>query len=97
MNRPTNELRDGFQRTPKTFIVPSDTSRLDPVTKRRTTICNLFANHRLPIRDIMRILDESYANVVRALIDSGIIFERRKNRQEEPVTVERRSSFFRSL
>jgi hypothetical protein len=95
MSSPFNEMRDGFQLTPKTFHVPSDTSLLDAATKRRTTICNLFANHRLPIRDVMRILDESYANVVRSLIEGGIVHERRTNRQET-VQVERRHSFLRS-
>lgn len=88
--------RDGFQLTSKSFVVPSDTSRLDPVLKRKTTICNLFANHRLPIRDIARILDETYASVVETLIEFGLVYERRHNRQE-PVKVERRQTFFRSL
>jgi hypothetical protein len=43
----------------------------------------------------MRILDESYVNVVRALIEGGIVHERRTNRQET-VQVERRHSFLRS-
>lgn len=97
MNLTTNEMmRDGFQLTPKTFIVPVDTTRLDPATKRKTTICNLFANHQLPIRDIVRVLDESYGKVVQTLIEFGIIFERRKNRPEA-VKAERRHTFFRSL
>lgn len=96
MNSPSNEPRDGFYLTSKTFVVPTDTSRLDPATKRKTTICNLFANHHLPIRDIMRILDESYAHVVQVLIESGVVYERRKNRQDN-IRVERRHSFFRSV
>ena len=95
MNSPTQE-RDGFQLTSKTFVVPSDTSRLDPALKRKTTICNLFANHHLPIRDITRILDETYASVVGTLIEFGLVYERRHGRQE-PVKIERRHTFFRSL
>src|SRR5262245_41395755 len=87
--------RDGFQLTPKAFSVPKDTSRLDPALKRKTTICNLFANHHLPIRDIMRVLDETYASIVGTLIEFGLVYERRRNRQE-PVKLERRT-FFRSL
>jgi hypothetical protein len=97
MNSPSIQERDGFQLTPKTFVLPHDTTRLEPTVKRKTTICNLFANHKLPIRDIMRILDENYANVVHTLIELGMVYERRKNRQEEPMKVERRTSFFRSL
>jgi hypothetical protein len=97
MNFPANEVtRDGFQVTSKTFIVPLDTTRLDPATKRKTTICNLFANHHLPIRDIVRVLDETYAKVVQTLIEFGLIYERRKNRQET-IKLERRHSFFKSL
>ena len=88
--------RDGFQLTPKTFVVPTDTSRLAPALKRKTTICNLFANHHLPIRDIMRILDEPCATVVGTLIEFGLVYERRHDRQE-PVKTERRQTFFRSL
>jgi hypothetical protein len=95
MNSPAQE-RDGFQLTAKTFVVPSDTSRLDPSLKRKTTICNLFANHRLSIHDITRILDETYASVVGTLIEFGLVYERRNNRQE-PVKLERRHTFFRSL
>lgn len=97
MNSPF-PVRDGFQLTSKSFVLPSDTSRLNPVLKRKTTICNLFANHHLPIRDIMRVLDETYANVVGTLIEFGLVYERRHNRQDqEPVKIERRHSFFRSL
>jgi hypothetical protein len=95
MNSPALE-REGFQLTSKTFVVPSDTSRLDPTLKRKTTICNLFANHHLPIRDITRILDETYASVVGTLIEFGLVYERRHSRQE-PVKIERRHTFFRSL
>jgi len=94
---PSGEIRDGFQLTSRIFTAPSDTARLDPVIKRRITICNLFANHRLPIRDIARILDEKYGTVVRALIESDLVCERRKNRQDEPIKVERRQSFFRAV
>jgi hypothetical protein len=88
--------RDGFQLTSKTFVVPTDTSRLAPALKRKTTICNLFANHHLTIRDIMRILDEPCATVVGTLIEFGLVYERRHDRQE-PVKIERRQTFFRSL
>ena len=95
MNSPAPE-RDGFQLTSKTFVVPTDTSRLDPALKRRTTICNLFANHHLSIREIMRILDETYPSVVGTLIEFGLVYERRHNRQDA-VKIERRHTFFRSL
>lgn len=95
MNSPAPE-REGFRLTSKTFVVPADTSRLDPSLKRKTTSCNLFANHHLPIRDITRILDETYASVVGTLIEFGLVYERRSGPQE-PIKVERRNTFFRSL
>ena len=44
------------------------------------TICNLFANQNLSIREIVQLLDSSLHQVVPALIDQGLIKERRRNR-----------------
>jgi hypothetical protein len=52
-------FRDGFP-VPKLKIAIPDTINLDPETKRKVTICNLFINHELPVRDIVRVLDEDY-------------------------------------
>jgi hypothetical protein len=67
MEQSTDSLRDGFEITQKSFSAPTDTSHLDAVTKRNVTICNLFSNHSLPIKDIARVLDESYGKVVRTI------------------------------
>jgi hypothetical protein len=95
MALPENLERDGFEVTKKVFIQPSNTVLLDSSAKRKITICNLFANHRLPIKDIVRVLDEKYDHVVLVLIEQGLIRERRKNPQT--VKVERRRSLFRRL
>ncbi len=84
--------RDGFQVRKKVFINPPDVSSFDPVRKRKMTICNLFVNHRLSIRDIVRVLDETYDHVVCVLIDQGLVFERRKNPRK--VEGERRRPVF---
>lgn len=68
--------RDGFQVTNKVFTHPSDT--IGQITKRHVTICNLFANHELSIADIVRVLDETHAQVVNVLIEQGYIQERRQ-------------------
>ena len=94
MNYQASE-RDGFQLTSKAFVVPADTSRLDPALKRKTTICNLFANHRLSIREITRVLDETHGSVVETLLEFGLVHERRHGRQEP--MIERRQTFFRTL
>jgi hypothetical protein len=86
--------RDGFQITKKVFTVPLNIASLDPATKRKVTICNLFANHRLSIRDVVRVLDEKYDHVVNVLIEQGLICERRTNPQRGEI--ERRRSLFKN-
>ena len=93
MEQSTDSLRDGFETTRKTFSPPSDTSHLDAISKRNVTICNLFFNHSLPIKDIARVLDERVGKVIQTLIEEGLIVERRKIR-ERPPQVERRRSYF---
>ena len=75
-----NYTVEGFEKTNKKFELPADLVKLDPATKRRMTICNLFANQNLSIREIENLLDSSLHQVVPALIDQGLIKERRKNR-----------------
>ena len=93
MSLPKNLERDGFQITKKSFTVPLNIASLDPVKKRKMTICNLFANHQLSMRDIVRVLDEKYDHVVSVLIEHGLICERRTN--PRTVEIERRRSLFR--
>ena len=45
-----------------------DTSMLDPVSKRKATICNLFATHRMPMKDIARVLDEEYVRIIQVIL-----------------------------
>jgi len=86
--------RDGFRIRKSVFATPSNVTSLDTVTKRKMTICNLFANHLLSIPEIVRILDETSAHVITTLIDQGLIHERRNNPREH-VAVERRRSPYR--
>jgi hypothetical protein len=73
--------RDGFKVRRKTFTQPANTALADPATKRRVTICNLFANHRLSLADIVRVLDEDLSRVVAILIEQGLVYDRRKTRR----------------
>jgi hypothetical protein len=73
--------RDGFKVRRKTFAL-SNKASLDPVTKRKLTVCNLFINHRLSIADVMRVLEEKYGRVVNILIEQGLLCDRRKQRRE---------------
>ena len=86
--------RNGFRVTQKVFTNPSNAASLDPVTKRKVTICNLFANHRLPIADIVRVLDEEYKHVVTVLIEQGLVYDRR-GRPRGPAQAEPVRSLFR--
>jgi len=79
-----NYTIEGFEKTNKKFELPSDLVQLDPATKRRMTICNLFANQSLSIGEIVKLLDSGLHQVVPALIDQGLIKERRRNRGKNP-------------
>jgi hypothetical protein len=83
---------DGFPVRELKFAVPPDTIGLDPKTTRELTICNLFINHKLTVPDIIRVLDEVYRHVVRTLLNSGIVRERRQKRHVVPEGIERRRS-----
>jgi hypothetical protein len=73
-----NYTVEGFEKTNKKFEFPPNLAELDPATKRKLTICNLFANQNLSIFEIVHILDSSLHQVVPALIDNGLIKERRR-------------------
>ena len=85
-------FHDGFPVRRREFAVPPNTLNLDPKTKRAVTICNLFINHGLTVRDIIRVLDEDYRHVVNVLLNSGVVGERRQNGHEPPGGIERRRS-----
>ena len=87
--------REGFEIRQETFDFDPENYSLDRVTKRKVTICNLFANHKMSISDIVRILNEKCADVVETLIDSELIDDRRKTRHQW-VNVERRQSDLKS-
>src|SRR5262245_12872574 len=76
-----NPDRDGFKVRRKTFALSKNAS-VDPVTKRKLTVCNLFINHRLSIADVTRVLDEEYGRIVNILIEQALLHDRRKQRRE---------------
>ena len=78
-----NYTVDGFEKTNKKFELPGNLVELDPATKRQMTICNLFANQGLSIFEIVKVLDSSLHQVVPALIENGLIKERRRNRNRQ--------------
>ena len=88
MAQPEPLERNGFRVTTKVFTNPRNAASLDPFTKRKITICNLFVNHRSSLADIVRVLDEDYKHVVGVIIEQGFVYERRRspreNTQAEP-------------
>ena len=79
---------EGFERTPRKFECPENSSLLDSRSKRELTICNLFANQNQSLWNITRVLDVSMGKVVTTLIEHGLIKERRV--REERSKYERR-------
>jgi len=61
---------------------------LDPVSKRKMTICNLFVNHQKSIPEIATLLEISRKLVIDTLIESKLIKDRRQ--KARPVTEDKR-------
>jgi hypothetical protein len=83
MNQFESGTRDGFQLTRDHFTVP-DTSDLDPKAKRAIAICHLFINRQMGVADIVWLLDEENGTVVGALLEQGVIQERRRQPRPAP-------------
>jgi len=80
--------------TNKVYVPNLDTSMMDPVSKRKATICNLFVTHRMSMKDIARVLDEDYVRIIQVILENGLAYDRRKKRQVL-IPNERRKSFFK--
>ena len=85
-------FRDGFPIRGQKFTPAPGTMNLDPKSKREVTICHLFINHELHVRDIVRVLDEDYGHVVNVLLDRGMVNERRQNSHVPLEDINRRRS-----
>ena len=83
-------FRDGFHLRENIFVLPEETMSLDAKNKRDLTICNLFVNHHMSIPNIEHLLDEDAAKIVHALIDHGILDDRRQMNLGAPEGLNRR-------
>jgi len=90
MAQPSPFFRDDFQLKEKNFALPEHSIELDPERKRALTICNMFVNHNLSISNIQRVLDEDAGKIVQALIEGGILYDRRQLSGCPPAGFERR-------
>jgi hypothetical protein len=70
--------RKSLRPTKNSFVMPEDASLRPRAEKRELTICNLFANRRLTIAQIMNVLDETYDHVLDTLIANKLVHDRRK-------------------
>ena len=84
-----NYTPEGFKKTGRKIDLPEYAHLLEPDARRKLAICNLFANHNQSIKDISRVLDESFENIVTALIEGNLILDRR--RKTKKTRVERRA------
>ena len=91
MNQSTSSTRDGFQVIRHHLTVPQD-SALDQKAKLALAICHLFLNRNMAIADIVWLLGEDNGTVVLALLEQGIIQERRSHPRPAPQENERRKA-----
>jgi hypothetical protein len=85
-----DQTPEGFPLTGRSFVVPENSITLLPRAKRTVTICNLFANQHRSIKEIAKLLDTATPQVISALIEEGIIADRRRYSSKR-VKRERRS------
>ena len=55
---------------------------LDPLSKRKMTICNLFVNHGKSISEIIELLDVSRKMVIDTLLENSLIKDRRQQTRQ---------------
>ena len=84
MNHSISGSREGFQVVRDRPTVAKDSSALDQRTKQALAICHLFLNRNMAIAEIVRLLDEDNGSVVLALLEQGIIQDRRNKPMPAP-------------
>jgi len=72
-----DDTRDGFHVERDKFDFPEDFEDLSACAKRAVTVCDLFLNNSFTVDMITRFLHDDYGNVVRTLINQGVIKDRR--------------------
>ena len=73
-----NYTPEGLKMTRRPFKLPENAFVLDPLPKRKLTICNLFANEHQSIQHIAGILEIGEGQVISALVEHDLIAERRR-------------------
>ena len=70
---------EGFRLTNNQYIVPETA----PAARKAITICDLFLNQHKSIDEVAKLLDTSRAVVISALIEEGIILDRRRSKRND--------------
>ena len=74
---------EGFRLAKRQYAGPQDTINLPPGQKRTITVCNLFSNEHKKIDEIARLLDTDRRTVILALIQEGLVLDRRQSQQRD--------------
>jgi len=74
---------EGFRLTKRQYAGPQDTINLPPGQKRTITVCNLFSNQHKRIDEIARLLDTDRRTVILALIQEGLVLDRRQSQKRD--------------
>ena len=82
--------REGFELCEITPAFPDDFALLDPKTQRELEICDLFLSGNFTIAEIVRLSDEDYKTVIRALVEQGVVKDRRRKEGMSQSGIERR-------
>jgi hypothetical protein len=82
MKQSISNTRDGFRILKDRFALPKNISGLDLKSMHTNSICDLFLNENLHLRDIVRLVRDDRGTVIHTLLEQGVIEERRKKRRE---------------
>jgi hypothetical protein len=74
---------EGFRLGKRRYAGPQDTIDLPAWQKRTITVCNLFSNEHKKIDEIARLLDTDRRTVILALIQEGLVVDRRQSQQRD--------------
>jgi len=88
---PLERMHDGFCLRQTRVELPLENSGLDPKLQTDLLICHMFVNIGLPI-SVITAIGEDYPTVVRALLEQGVVWDRRRKQDPLPTSVERRKT-----
>ena len=88
---PLERTHDGFCLRQTRVELPLENSDLNPKLQTDLLICHMFVNVGLPISVITAII-EDYPTVVRALLEQGVVWDRRRRQDRLPTNLERRQA-----